>query len=128
MGSHGRRRLDLGGLDEIAENTQGHRLALFGMELNGRDILAGDAGGEPLTVSAVRRDDGRVAWDGKIRVHEVNVRMRREILPKSMSARSGFQLVPADLRHLEAGRGKAFHGPLEKAKSPDTRRFLTAFE
>ena len=96
------------------------------MKLHASDMISRSSGGESLAIRAARDDRLRVVRRRIEAVDEIHEGIRGEPGPECV--RREVERVPADLRHLHAGRGKAAHFPSEESEAAHPGRFLALLE
>lgn len=92
----------LGELDEILQQLQADVLAFFGMKLGRENVFAPDGGGEGFAVSGAGSHNGGLSRLGKKAVNEIDVAPRRNSAKERAIGTNHIELVPTDLRDLEA--------------------------
>ena len=97
------------------------------MELYCPHVVARYCRDDGAAVVRRRGDDGRVRRDGGVGVHEVDGGRGRQPAGHARAGRPPVQVVPADVRHLEAGL-QALDGAGEHAEARPAAALAAALE
>src|SRR6266849_9116066 len=96
-------RLSFGQRHEIFEQLQSDALAFFRMKLRGEDVIFPHRRRERPAVVGASGHDGWIARLREKAVHEIDVTAARDPIEQRAGGLGDLDLVPADLRNLEAG-------------------------
>src|SRR5688572_20291262 len=97
------------------------------MELTGEEVVDPDRGAERIAVVTGQRDVSRLRGHRDVRVDEVEVRALRDAGEERLFSLS-FDLVPADVRHLEPPDREAHDPPRQEAEPLDRAVLLAVLE
>ena len=89
--------------DEPRQQGEPDARTLLRVELYRPDVVARYCRHDGTAVVGRRGDHGRVGGDGRVGVHEVDGGRGRQPARHARAGRPPVQVVPADVRHLEAG-------------------------